>query len=98
MGCEAVCEDGKLTIYLTGKCSHEIWTQPKKLIMNGNETVNECEVNFAKASFIDSAGIGSLLALREMLGLNVQIVLTHTNEIIQQVLRVAHVDRMFKIS
>jgi anti-anti-sigma factor len=97
MSCEAVCDEGKLTIYLSGKCSYELWTEPKKLLMAGSYTINECEVDFSKASFIDSAGIGSLLALREMLGENVQIVLSHTNDIIHEVLKIAQVERMFKV-
>jgi anti-anti-sigma regulatory factor len=98
MGCEAVLDSGKLTIYLTGKCSHEIWTEPKKLIMAGDHGISECEVNFAKASFLDSSGIGSLLALREKLGADVQIELTHTNEVVKEIIKISHIDRMFKLN
>ncbi|MBF0194971.1 MAG: STAS domain-containing protein [Magnetococcales bacterium] len=97
MGCEAVLDSGKLTIYLKGKCSHEIWTEPKKLFKAGDHGISKCEVNFAKASFLDSSGIGSLLALREKLGADVQIELTYTNEVVQEIIKIANIDRLFKL-
>jgi anti-anti-sigma factor len=98
MGCNATIDSGKLTIILSGKCSHEVWTEPKKLLKARNHGINECEVNFAKASFIDSSGIGSLLALREILGEDVEIVLSNTNKVIQEIIKIAHIERMFTVS
>jgi anti-anti-sigma factor len=97
MGCEAVCEDGRLIISVSGRCSYEVWTEPKKLIMTGDQPITECEIDFSEASFLDSSGIGSLLALREILGMDVKIVLLNTNALVMEVLKVANVDRMFEI-
>ncbi|MBF0359134.1 MAG: STAS domain-containing protein [Magnetococcales bacterium] len=98
MACKATLDSGKLTIELTGKCSHELWTEPKKLIKSKNHDISACEVNFANASFIDSSGIGSLLALREILGADVEIVLSNTNQVVQEIIKIANIDSMFTLS
>jgi len=56
-------------------------------------------VDLANASYIDSAGIGMLIQLREHLGGNKgSVTVSGANETVKTILNVANLGRLFKIS
>ncbi len=87
----------KLTILIREKFSYESWKQIRNLIDNQKMPVIKCEVDFRCSEFIDSSGLGSLLALQEKLGKDVKITLTNVNKGVYNVLRVANFESLFLI-
>ena len=88
------------SVSIDGRFDFRLHREFKHAYMNllDDPQVQEVEVDMRRMDFIDSAGLGMLMLLRERAGLaNKSIVLAHPSKSVSELFWVANFDRLFVI-
>lgn len=94
---QSSCKDEVLTISVNGRFDINVQADFRRSYES--ESAKEIVVDLKRATYVDSAALGMLLAMKEKLGSRVgRISITHCSEQVKKVLLLTKLDRFFNIS
>ena len=92
-------DQGIATLYLSGQFDFNAYTdfKPHQQALLEDPKVNTIVLELSKLDYLDSAALGTLLLLREKAqDKNMEVVISGATGIVQEILEIAHFQRMFR--
>lgn len=92
-------DDGSVTLRLGGQFDFNAYSEFKPYQTRALETpgIKQIVLDMSKLDYLDSAALGTLLLLREKAqDRNVEVLIRGANGVVQEILEIAHFQRMFR--
>ncbi|NVJ58783.1 MAG: STAS domain-containing protein [Gammaproteobacteria bacterium] len=91
-------KDNKIFVHLNGEIDLERSPEARKVLLECLENTQHLVVDLAEVDYIDSSGVASLVeALQTSRKKNIEFALTNLSDPAMKVLKLARLDKVFKI-